>query len=368
MQLALSHITDLRERGKALIAKHDSLIALCITVAVIVLGVSLGLRNDNIVPIHNGVYGPYPSSNPLRVLANWDGRDYIHIARHGYQTLLDAGFFPLYPLLIKVFQYLVRSYLMSALIISWVSVVGAVYCYIKIIRHLGLVSKKTNLALAVAPFILFPSAAFMIVTYTEGLFAFLALASIYYALKQRPVLSGIFILLACLTHVTGAFLIVINALIMLEEQLPIRRIAAAVLIGSSGLLILMGYMFMVFHNPLAFLKSQTKIHGWLSANYYTLLARTTYLNMVFVVLIVVAAMYYWHKRRSFSIYTLLFLLIPLIGAQWGGFNRYVLMAFPIPIMLFDVFRKKQVYVYIVVLTSIFWTYILLQYAAGYISS
>jgi hypothetical protein len=119
---------------------------------------------------------------------------------------------------------------------------------------------------------------------------------------------------------------------------------------------------------LEFLKSQTHIHGWLRANYLNLLLSTSYLNAFLAGLLIIAAVYFWDKRKSFSIYSLLFLLIPLVGAKWGGFNRYVIMAFPIPIMVYQFFKNKQAYVWVVMLTAIFWTYTLLQYAAGFISS
>ncbi len=355
-------------RGKEVVLQHDIAMALCCGLFVILLGVFLGIRNDQMISARLGSYVHYSLSNPLTVFTHWDGNDYIKIAQHGYKSLLDAGFFPFYPLVIRTFYYIFRSYLFSALFISWASLVGAIYFYIKIIRHLGLVAKRTNIPLAVVPFVLFPTAVFMMVTYTEGLFALFALASIYFAFKKRYVWVGLFILLAFLTHITGAFLIVLDGLILLEEKVPFKKIVLSTAIGSLGLLTFMGYSYVRFHNALEFLKSQTHIHGWLKANYLNLLLSTSYLNAFFAVLLVISAIYFWNKRRSFSIYSLLFLLIPLVGAKWGGFNRYVIMAFPIPIMVYQYFKDKQAYVWVVMLTAIFWTYTLLQYAAGFISS
>ena len=368
MQNIKSYTLAWYARGRALVYQYDIVVAVLCAVSVVALGVILGLRNDGMIAYRLGPNVHYSLAKPLSVLAHWDGLAYLKIARFGYKTMLDAGFFPLYPLMIRVLHAIINSYLLSALFISWIALIGAIYFYIKIIRHLGLVNRKTNLALAVAPFVLFPTAVFMIVTYTEGLFALFALASIYYALQKRYGLVGLFILLATLTHVTGAFLIVLDGLILSEENLPIKKILAAVAVGSSGLLMFMGYLYMRFHNPLEFLKSQTHIHGWLKANYLTLFHTTSYLNLLFVILLVAAAVYYWNRRRSFSVYCLLFLLIPLVGAQWGGFNRYVMMAFPVPIMLYEVFKGRQIYILAILLTAIFWTYTLLQYAAGYISS
>ncbi len=343
-------------------------LALLCTIAVVLLGILLGVRNDAMIASRLGGHAHHSLANPLSIFARWDGKDYLSIAHNGYKTLLDAGFFPLYPLLIRLLHYVIGSYLISALLISWFSLAGAIYFYIKIIKHLGLANTKTNLVLAIAPFVLFPTAVFAIVTYTEGLFAMLALAGIYFAFKKRYLLTGVFLMLATLTHVTGALLIVLDVLLLLEGKVSLRKIAVTAVMGASGILMFMGYLFVRYHNALEFLKSQTHIHGWLKANYHTLISNTSYLNVFFVVLLLAAAVYYWNKRRSFAIYSLLFLLIPIVGAQWGGFNRYVFIAFPIPIMLYEIFKDKQAYVFVVMLTAIFWAYTLLQYAAGYISS
>ncbi len=355
-------------QSKKLTNQYDILMALCCAVVVILLGFCLGLRNDEMISSRLGGYVHYSLSNPMNIFVHWDGKNYINIAKHGYRNLLDAGFFPFYPLVIRAIYYIVRSYILSALTISWVSLVGAIYFYIKIIKHLGLVSKESNIPLAIAPFVLFPTAVFMMVSYTEGLFALLALASIYFAFKKRYLLVGLFIMLALLTHITGAFLVILDGLILLEGKLPIKKVLFSLVIGSFGLLIFMSYSYLRFHNALIFLKSQTHIHGWLHLSYLRLLSSMTYLNALFAALLIVSAIYFWNKRRSFSIYSLLFLLIPLIGTQWGGFNRYVIMAFPIPIMIYQYFKGKQTYMFIVILTAIFWTYTLLQYAAGFISS
>ncbi len=326
------------------------------------------MRNDAMISARLGSRVHYAFADPLSILAHWDGIDYINIAKYGYRSLLDAGFFPLYPLTIRLFHYVFGSYLISALVVSWLSLVGGIYFYIKIMRRLGLVGKTTNLFFAIAPFVLFPTAVFMIVTYTEGLFAFLALASIYYALTKRYYLSGIFMALAGLTHITGVFLIILNGLILLEEKVGLKAVVKSLAVGSLGVLGFMIFSFIRFHNFLEFLKSQTHLHGWLKANYLTLISHTSYLNILFVILLIASAVYFWKKRKSFAIYALLFLLIPVIGGQWGGFNRYVIMAFPIPLMIYDMLKEKQIYVLAIMLTAIFWTYTLLQYAAGYISS
>jgi hypothetical protein len=56
-----------------------------------------------------------------------------------------------------------------------------------------------------------------------------------------------------------------------------------------------------------------------------------------------------------------------VGGQFGGFERYCLMAFPVPLMLYSFFRQKTTaYSIIIAISAIFWTYFLFQFSGGYI--
>jgi hypothetical protein len=81
--------------------------------------------------------------------------------------------------------------------------------------------------------------------------------------------------------------------------------------------------------------------------------------------------YWWKRRKSFAVYSGLYLLIPLVGGQFGGYPRYTLMVFPLQFMLFDYFRDKKFALMpsvVLIFFAIGWAYILLQFAAGYVVS
>lgn len=352
------------------VKRNDFFIALFLGATVIIIGTWLGWYNNKIIPLYPNAHFHYLSSNPLKFLSNWDGPDYINIAKHGYQNILNASFFPFYPLLIRGFYYVVRSYLMSALLISWMSLVGAIYFFIKLVKKLGLVSSQSAGATAVLFWLLFPTGVFLIATYTTSLYALLALSSIYFALNKRYYwLSGVLLFFATLTHVTGVFVVVLDLLILFEQKLPLRKIVVTAITGLAGIGAFAIYSWLHFHNIFAFVKSQHQVHGWLRFDYMRLFTTTDYLNALFVLLLIASAVYFWSRRKSFSVYSLLFLLIPLIGGIWGGFNRYVLTAFPIPLMIYGLFKEKRfLMTLILVLSVMLYTYTLLQYAGGYIGS
>jgi Gpi18-like mannosyltransferase len=350
---------------------RDIRLALLVAVAVIVIGVGMGWDN-----LRNITSYPYPGfhyllepHNPLSFFANWDGADYLSIARYGYTSVFWVNWFPLYPILIRGISYVIPSLLDSALLIAWASLVGAVYFYIKIVRHLFTVSDEFEPLRAVLFFVLFPTGVFLIAPFSESLFSVLALGSIYFALKKRPLPSAAMALLCSATHITGIFVVILTAAILWEEKVRLRVVVATFIVGSVGLLTYMTYLFSYYGDPLAFLTSQEIYHHWTESGFYNLLITDTPSNILMVCLVVLSVAYWWKKRKSFSIYSFLFLVILLHGKQYGGFNRYVLVDFPVQIMLYGYFRnKRSIYPYVTAALGIMWAYYVLQYAGGYIGS
>jgi Gpi18-like mannosyltransferase len=347
---------------------NNFLLALVIALVIIVGGVFLGYVNNKVVPVNTSSVAHYSAepNNKLSFMADWDAPDYLTIASSGYTSAAQTNFFPLFPLLIHIVNYVISSPLTSALLISWCSLVGAIYFYAKVIKKLFNVTANIEALRGVVFFILFPSAVFLIAPYTEALFALLSLGAIYFALKNRYLPAAFLALLATATHITGAFVVVLVAMILYEQKERLRNIILSMVIGSLGLIGYMAFLINKFNNPLEFITAQ-QTHGWLvktaHAHYYGI----GWLNVVFVILIILAAFYWWKRRRSLAIYVLLFLLIPIIGGQFGGFNRYVLMAFPVQLMVYGKFReRKTAYTAILCLSVVLWAYFLFQYAGGYV--
>ena len=74
-------------------------------------------------------------TNDLSIWTNWDGNNYIVIAREGYSNLGDQffAFFPLYPLLIRIIRFTFNiSYPYAGIIISRLSILLAIIFLIKL--------------------------------------------------------------------------------------------------------------------------------------------------------------------------------------------------------------------------------------------
>jgi Gpi18-like mannosyltransferase len=375
--LLLMRMNDLKHTNKLVgwvnkvlgyIAKHELLLAIISVVIIISLGVCLGLQKNKVVPVNAWAPSHYLAEpgNHLSFLANLDGIGYISISQHGY-SIGTAEYFPLYPILIHLVNQVIASPLYSSLIVSWTSLVGATYFYIKIIKKYFKLSDNIEALKGVLLFLLYPTGIFLIASYTEGLFAFLSLAAIYFALNKRYLLAGLFALLVTATHLNGLLTLLLVLLILYEEHVKIINICKTFILGIIGIAGYGLYLKHKFNNPIAFISEQKAVHGWFS---HTILPELTHINpieYIFVALIIVTFFYWWPKRKSFAIYSLLYLLIPIIGGTFGGFTRYTLMVFPLQFMIFDVMRKKSLgYTLALAVFAIGWTYLAMQFAGGYI--
>ncbi|MFI5240740.1 MAG: mannosyltransferase family protein, partial [Candidatus Saccharimonadia bacterium] len=216
----------------------DIRLAIVITLILVFVGVFLGHGFYNTVASapSPGFHYLLEPHNPLSYLASWDGADYIQIALTGYQNLFWVNWFPLYPITIHVLNFIIPSPLVSALVIAWTSLVGAIYFYLKIARKLFNLKDVTEPLRALLFFVLFPTSVFLIAPFAESLFAFLALGAIYFALSKRYYLASLFALLSSATHITGVIVAIFVALIMLEEELEWYKVVLSLAVSSLGLL------------------------------------------------------------------------------------------------------------------------------------
>lgn len=351
------------------ILNNDLLLSLTLALILIIVGVTLGYENTHKMPItrHKSFLYTLEPHNKLSFMSNWDGPIYIHIAKFGYNKVNFTNFFPLYPIVVSIFNKVISSSLYSALLAAWLSLIGAIFYYIKIIKYFFKVENNTEVMRAALLFIIFPSAVFFLATFTESLFALVSLAGIYYAFQNRYILAGLFGLLATATRPNGVFVVLLIGMILLENRRSFLKVFISMAIGSLGSLSYMTYLYFRYGNPFEFIVTQEKVHGWFQHTLVSQAHNFSPLNIIFFIPVLLSVFYWWKTRKSFSIYSILFLSIPVLGGQFGGFVRYTLMAFPVFLMFYDYLKDKVLlYTLTIMLMSIGWTYLLLQYAGGYI--
>lgn len=165
----------------------------------------------------------YPQVSWLKMWGLWDSGWYLDIAQHGYsiKTHLpgdiqaNVGFFPLYPLLIRLLTHLTGSYFIAGLIISNLFLIVAALLLYQLLR---LDYDEETTLKAVKYLFLFPTAFILSGVFTESLFLALSLLCFYCARKDKWLLAGLAGYLAALTRSTGVLLVVPMGLLYLQTK------------------------------------------------------------------------------------------------------------------------------------------------------
>ena len=133
-----------------------------------------------------------------------DSPRYIDIATNWYVALGENAknivFYPLYPILLRLFSYIFRDYVLTGIVIS--NVMFGVAC--AMIYELALVEFNKNNAFYVPLFLItFPFGIFFFGLFTESLFVLLTVLTMYFARKHKWWLAGICGCLTSFTRVQG---------------------------------------------------------------------------------------------------------------------------------------------------------------------
>ena len=195
----------------------------------------------------------------LAVWGRWDAVHYLDIATQGYRGT-DMAFFPLYPLLIRIFGALAGNHLIAGLLISNASFFfGLLYLY-KLLEH---EYDRAVARRAIFYVSIFPTAVFFAAVYTESLFFMLTVASFYYMRERMWWVAGALGFFAALTRVEGVllpvpFVIEWAAAYQSGATSDGRSICSPALLIPLGLATYMAYLWVLRADPLYF--SHVQIH------------------------------------------------------------------------------------------------------------
>jgi len=281
----------------------------------------------------------------------------LHIAQRGYKDFptqdlqqQSYAFFPLYPLLIAGIAPLFGGYSpLAALAITLVSAfVGAILLYA--IARQELPTPAANRT--VWYFLIFPSAIFFSVAYTEALFFALSLASIYSVRCSRFTAAGILAYLAALTRPQGVLLSFPLAIEwwQLHGRQPFSRSALKNLlsVGAAplGFATYYAYLFFITGNPFAYFQSNAQ--GWgrqLSSPFDAALVmgdrlqrfaeipfhsfQYSQLDLVATIVFLAMSVFIVQRfRLSYGVYSILLVVFPLLTGSTMSMIRYVALSFP----------------------------------------
>jgi len=287
--------------------------------------------------------------------ANFDGLHYLGIAGSGY-GLYQQAFFPFYPYLIRLLSvYLGGRSLIAGLIISWLSFLFSLFFFYRLIR---LDWEEKIARRAIFYLLLFPTAFFFSMVYTESLFLLLVLGSFYFARTKRWWLAGVLGAFASATRLPGVFLLPALGVEFWQQRKASRKpkrgfhflIAALPLfLIPLGLFFYMHFLQTRFHDPLMFLHVQPyfgagRVVGKIILLYqvfwrYIKMLITvdkltpTYFVVVLealtaVVFLILTIFVYLRRWFAEAVFMGLVYITPTLTGTFSSLPRYVLVLFP----------------------------------------
>ena len=320
----------------------------------------------------------------MNIWSHWDGEHYVRLAMGGYLTPPDnvsPAFFPMYPLLMRSFAELVGGPISKEALSVWGPLISLLFLPFAFyfIYHIALegwgerVARGTVLVLA-----FFPTTFFLNAAYTESLFLALSAGSLW-AIRVRKdlLLACSLAALAAATRNVGIFLVVPLMYEWIKDIERFRWRGIYLLLAPGGLLAYMGYLWVRFGDPLLFYSAQgswgrqatgpldTARRAWGSAvegagrlldpglwsdpslggvaNHLS--GASNFINLAFFVFAGVVLLAGLRRLPlSLTVYGLLLVapatLFGTPGSPLMGTPRYVLVAFPIFIVLALLLRNR----------------------------
>ncbi|HEX3032679.1 MAG TPA: mannosyltransferase family protein [Bacillota bacterium] len=313
----------------------------------------------------------------LNGLSNWDGRWYLTIAENGYDPK-SAAFFPLYPALIAFCKWLGIDPVIGGAIIANLAFFGLLIG----LYHLASLDFSEPVVLrAIWYLALFPTAFYFSTLYTESLFLLLVVYSLYWARRQKWWPCCLAAGLATLTRSLGVFLLIP---LLYEYRQGTKeaftqqtgRITALIPFAliPAGLLSFMGYLSRTLSSPLAFMTAQQYWKRHPDFPWSSIIKTGLYItqgnnlfNMIFTLVAIVLVIWgTFYLRLSYSLFAALGLLIPLCSpashSPLLSMPRFVLVLFPIYLVMALLIRREQIHYAVLTLFTMALCYLTILFA------
>lgn len=299
-------------------------------------------------------------------LANWDGRHFLDISISGYSEKSKYAFFPLYPILLDFFSFNNRSFLYAGILINLLALLGSIYILLLLLKKFNMNPLK-----AVIYLLIFPTSFYLLAVYSESLFLFLTLMTFYFAEKKKFYIAGFFSSLASITRITGIAVILSLVAYLFLSKLRFREKFITVMISSSGLLCYSIYLYLQTGNPFYFFISEltwgrsieipganirdavlyTAVNG-IRPESFTILS-----DLLFTIFgLGMGIRVIRFLKPPLAVYTIAALFIPLTTALLLSVPRFLLVVFPIFIVLAKINNRIFNISYVIISLTLLFLY------------
>ena len=312
-------------------------------------------------------YLPDKSSGAHLSFQTWDARHYEFLSENGYSPDLPSDvFFPLFPRLISLLNAIVHNPIVSGFLLT------TVFTFVMLIFLYFLVEELYNskIAFYAGLFSLaFPTSFFFSLMYSESLFLMLVTAFFYFWLKRETTFAAACALLIPLTRPLGILLVVplfLSMIIPSKSKFPkdIQNNFPLLLSTLFGFGIYFFCMYTSTGSPWSgFLAQKYYVAGnslqnllhpllWFKRNFIeitlTLHNYTTSIidRLFFAGFLASLFGIYKNADKIFFYYALVMGLVPALLGNFMAYTRYLVVVFPIFIILALIFKNKSPYVII----------------------
>ena len=319
----------------------------------------------------------------------WDAIHYNNLAQFGYsgangdsERHFLIAYFPLFPSLVHLLHLITPSYIEAGIAASNLfCIIGFSYFYLLVKRDFDdLVATSALFFTAV-----FPTAYFFHIGYTESLFFALTTASFYYARREEWALCACLAFFACLTRIPGIALIPALGLEYLHQRRfdwrAIRWDALWFIFPFFGAALYLHLNQMLFGDPFKFMEIQSRnfvrslawphtgaLREWVgiwSAEPRVRVERHLIQLLSCIgslVLLVIGAL---RLRPSYTLYMGLLWILVFSYDFWLSTPRYVMMMFPMFIVLALLFRGPLARLSVAVIFLLGYSINCMQFARGW---
>jgi Gpi18-like mannosyltransferase len=322
---------------------------------------------------------------------NFDGVHYLRLAQNGYTAEYTQAFFPLYPLLIRLFNFLPKntgldlslytdpSYFYTGMLLSIVIFIPALYFLYKLWQE-EYNQKISDIAILLL--LSFPTAFYFGAIYSEALFLLLVVLVFWSVKKDKFILAGVFAALASATKIQGALLFVFLVIELWNKHRRTWRDWLGVFISPLGLVIYMMFLKQTVGDPLYFLTSQSAFGAsrtsslvllpqvfyryfkiMITVNPLTLNYFNALVEFIFTSVLIVGVVLAFKKIKfSYWVFVVLAVIMPTLTGTFSSMPRYALLAFP---LLPLIAKYKRVSRYIIIAQSLVQIVLLALFIRGY---
>ncbi len=326
-------------------------------------------------PYYNNLLIPTGLPSWIWGFGNFDGVHFLRIAMLGYEgSNLSQAFFPLYPLLIKIFAF-GNQWFLSGFIVANIFSLFSLFVFYKLVK---LDFNEKVAWRSVLLLIVFPTSFYLGSIYSESLFIFLTISSIYLLRRKNYLGAGLLGGMAAATRLVGLILVPLFLAEIYQRRGELKDISkkeiakyvASIGLVGAGFLSYVYFLQIRFANPLYFLSAPSQfgtgrenmplvLLPQVLFRYFKMLVSTPVISLPFlnaalevlftVIPLALLVLFFKRMRLSYWFFTLTCLVIPTLTGTFTSMPRYALVSF---LLLPLVAQKTERYFYLLILSLV----------------